>query len=170
MVQLRYCAKLTTLRIQCNVIRNYLSNEHGRSDYRTIQRGPAPAGGGQRLFLQGVEGKFLPAGSEAGCDAALVRAAPANRGDQQHLLSHAEPDGAADVGRDYAGALPVHHQGAAAHYPHGAFEGGLRGRLGWLSLPLPGIAGRQARSGALSIASGSEKRSAATQCISATAA
>src|SRR4051812_42726797 len=157
-------------RTECNVIPNRWSKEDDRVNGGTITQGPEPARWGQRLFLQGVEGKLLPAGFEAGCDAALVRPAAADRGDQQHLLSHAEPHGAADVGRDHAGTLPVYHQGAAAHYPHGTFEGGLSCGLCWLSLPLPGIAWRQARSGAVSIASRSEKRSAATQCFSAIAA
>ena len=54
----------------------------------------------ERLFLQGMEGQLLSGGHEAGGHARLVCRAPADGGDQQHVLSDAQGRGARELGAD----------------------------------------------------------------------
>src|SRR5262249_575738 len=63
--------------------------------------------GCERLFVQGVEGQLLSRGHEARGDARLLQRAPADGGDQQHLLPHAEDRNARALVRDHAPPLPL---------------------------------------------------------------
>src|SRR5712691_7016035 len=59
-------------------------------------------GGRERLFLQGMERQLLSREHQAGHHAGLVRRAPADSRDQQHLLSDAEDRGARELGARHA--------------------------------------------------------------------
>ena len=116
----------------------------------------------ERLFLQGVEGhasirtKMKPEDMLA-----VLRRAPADGRDQQHLLPDAQDRGARELGAHDARDVPLRHQGVAPHHAHGAAQGGQRRRFGRRISTEPRRARRQARPGAVPAAAVPEEGPAA---------
>ena len=79
-----------------------------------------------------MERHLLPGEDEAGGDAGVLRRAPADGRDQQHLLPDAEGARCSRTGRAHARGVPFRDQGIAAHHAHVAAQGRQRRRFGRL--------------------------------------
>src|SRR6266581_3134647 len=82
------------------------------------------AGRDERIRLQGVAGELLSEGHQGEGHAPLLRDTAPERGDQQHVLSHAERDRAPGMGRAGPGRFHVRAEGAPAHHAPEEAEGG----------------------------------------------
>ena len=117
-----------------------------------------------------MEGNVLSGEDQGRRHAGLVCRAPADGRDQQHVLSNAEDGSVRKLGCGNARELPVCDQGVTPDHPPRASQGRVGDGIAGLSLPEPRVAGRQARSGAVSVAAESEKGPAAPDGVSAPAA
>src|SRR6267143_2991069 len=89
-----------------------------------VRRRDEGTGRNERLRLQGVAGELLSEGHQGEGHAALLRDAAPERGDQQHLLSHAERNRAPGMGRAGSRGVHVRAEGAPAHHAQKEAEGG----------------------------------------------
>src|SRR3954470_11102907 len=74
----------------------------------------------QRLFLQRMEGYFLSRRPAREADAALLWRTLPQRGDKQHVLSHAEGVCARSMGRRSPVGIQVRAQSASTHHSYAA--------------------------------------------------
>src|SRR5208283_2009359 len=91
--------------LQCTVTKRRGTTLKRRPATANLGEGNVIAGRNKRLFLQAMVGGFLSGATPGERDAALLRRTLRDRGNQQHVLSHASNVGArAMVG---AGARPL---------------------------------------------------------------